>query len=812
MLKQEEECAMGTALIALFGILLPALTLCIELGNGMCAEAFFDPIPTLGHVLLVAMVPLANLAALIGASSSALRSRRLLLWLNAMAMGVSLVYAVAFLPITPIAVIAIIAMGMGFLPLSPLLALLCGAALRRRLLATPEPAPGASPPGPFRSPASLWLGGLLGALLVLVMEGTIALTLIGADMASSDSRATRARGMGLLRRLGNRSELLRMCYRDSARRGGFLIDGGGSMSMSSAVVPHISSAEAQKVYFRVTGQPYNSQPPPHGVRQAAFADFDFDPDVGGQAVAGRRKGLSLDSSRIDVQMHPDAAVAYLEWTMVFQNARPEQREARAQVLLPPGGVVSRVTLWVNGEPREAAFGGTAEVREAYQKVAVRQRRDPLLVTWAGVDRIMLQCFPVPPHGEMKIRLGITAPLSLAEAQTASRAQPGTAALRLPCFAERNFNIGSEEMHSLWIESDRPYLEVSEPLVSEWASEGRHVLRGSLSEDDLLSTKAVVRTVRSPEAALSWTPDPQDADKHVVQKVVAGKLSTMRRVVLVVDGSGAMAEHFDAIGEALAGLPANTELQVLVAGDEVLDVAEAAGAAWDPRQGELAEKLHALAGAGGCDNVRALLKALDLKGSASDDTAVVWVHAAQPVLLSSAAPLVQRLERGLSVPIHDVAVAAGPNRVAEELKGVASLQPLPRFSSLADDLRALLAGLVGKSTEYRLERARVQGPAPATPKSSSHVARLWAAGEVAALAGSGKPGDRAAAVKLAVAHQLVTPVTGAVVLETQQQYEDSKLRPVDPDATPKIPEPGTLALLLAALPALLWWAWRRRTRG
>jgi hypothetical protein len=592
-----------------------------------------------------------------------------------------------------------------------------------------------------------------------------------------------------------------------------LIDGGGSMSMSSAVVPHISSAEAQKVYFRVTGQPYNSQPPPHGVRQAAFADFDFDPDVGGQAVAGRRKGLSLDSSRIDVQMHPDAAVAYLEWTMVFQNARPEQREARAQVLLPPGGVVSRVTLWVNGEPREAAFGGTAEVREAYQKVAVRQRRDPLLVTWAGVDRIMLQCFPVPPHGEMKIRLGITAPLSLTDGpQTASQGQPTTAALRLPCFAERNFNVSSEEMHSLWIESDRPYLEVSEPLVSERASEGRHVLRGSLSEDDLLSTKAVVRTARSPEAAVSWTPDPQDAGKHVVQKVVASKPNSKRWVVLVVDGSGAMAEHFEAIGEALVGLPADMELHVLVVGDEVVDISEAAGAAWDPREGDLGERLHALAGVGGCDNVRALLKALDLKGSASADTVIVWVHAAQPVLLSSTAPLVQRLERGVPVPIHDVAVAAGPNRVAEELKGVASLQPLPRFSSLADDLRSLLAGLAGRSTEYRVERIRVQGPAPATPKSSSHVARLWAAGEVAALARSGKPGDRGEAVKLAVAHQLVTPVTGAVVLETQQQYEDSKLRPVDPDATPKIPEPGTLALLLAALPALLWWAWRRRTRG
>ncbi len=96
----------------------------------------------------------------------------------------------------------------------------------------------------------------------------------------------------------------------------------------------------------------------------------------------------------------------------FRNQHEwSQREARAQVLLPPGGVVSRVTLWVNGEPREAAFAGRGEVRAAYQQVAVQQRRDPVLVTMSGPDRVLVQCFPIQPNGgTMKIRLGITVPL------------------------------------------------------------------------------------------------------------------------------------------------------------------------------------------------------------------------------------------------------------------------------------------------------------------------------------------------------------------------------------------------------------------
>lgn len=56
---------MGTALIVLFGILLPAVTLAIELSSGMCAEVFFDPVATPLHVALVALVPVDNLAVLL---------------------------------------------------------------------------------------------------------------------------------------------------------------------------------------------------------------------------------------------------------------------------------------------------------------------------------------------------------------------------------------------------------------------------------------------------------------------------------------------------------------------------------------------------------------------------------------------------------------------------------------------------------------------------------------------------------------------------------------------------------------------------
>jgi hypothetical protein len=97
------------------------------------------------------------------------------------------------------------------------------------------------------------------------------------------------------------------------------------------------------------------------------------------------------------------------------------------------------------------------------------------------------------------------------------------------------------------------------------------------------------------------------------------------------------------------------------------------------------------------------------------------------------------------------------------------------------------------------------------RTSDHLVRLWAAQEVERLLAVGKPEARAEAVKLAAHHQIVTAVTGAVVLETQAQYDAAGLTPVDPASVPTIPEPATIilsAIVLLAL-ALMQFLSRRR---
>jgi hypothetical protein len=49
------------------------------------------------------------------------------------------------------------------------------------------------------------------------------------------------------------------------------------------------------------------------------------------------------------------------------------------------------------------------------------------------------------------------------------------------------------------------------------------------------------------------------------------------------------------------------------------------------------------------------------------------------------------------------------------------------------------------------------------------------------------------------YQLVTPVSGAVVLETMEQFERFGLEPVDPETTPDIiPEPGVCMLMVGCV--------------
>lgn len=274
--------------------------------------------------------------------------------MNALAIGIASFYTLLFLPLLPISVLAILAMGLGLCSLSPLFALIATIMLRHQLrdIITKE-----APVRGYR----LWTGIAAGIALLTAIELPTAITRLGLEMANSSSRAVSTRGVRLLRRYGSEEFLLRACY----QRSGVMTD---LVSLIIALGKPVQPDDARKIYHRVTGRPFNSVPPPKLVGTRRDWDFDFDSDQGGEIVGGGVKDLSLVSSRLDGSLEAEAALAYVEWTLVFRNDSAWQREARAQIALPTGGVVSRLTLWVNGEEREAAFAGRGKVREAYQEV------------------------------------------------------------------------------------------------------------------------------------------------------------------------------------------------------------------------------------------------------------------------------------------------------------------------------------------------------------------------------------------------------------------------------------------------------------
>jgi len=763
------------AFIALFGVVLPVAGLLFESITGMCRKIFFDPLPTQFHFILYATIPLANgrlLQAL--ARGEALPPRWA--WLHAFSAGVAIFYSLVFLPISPIAAIAVFALGIGLLGLSPMFAVLCVILARKALKA-----------GSGQPAGKLWKGIALAFLVLLAIDAPSTVTRIGMQMAASESVETRLRGIQLLRKAGDEDLMLRLCYQQSGQATDLL----GTLFTSQI---ESDTQRARTTFYQVTGTVFNSRPAPvlHSVREWESA---FDDDQGGAGVGQRVNDVALVGSRMDGSIDTNAALGYMEWTMDFHNKSPSQQEGRAEVVLPPGAVVSRATLWIDGEEREAAFGSRAKVREAYGKV-VSQRRDPLLVTTSGNDRVLVQLFPIPPSGNMKIRLGVTVPMA--------PPRQGAMHFQLPAFSERNFDLAPSLRHAVWFESGTP-LKGSPGLGAESGPRGLFAVRGEVAEPSPAQPMHSIWAPGARPAALAWSVDEKGDDgKVVVQELSEAPVTPPQRVAVVIDGSLSMQRRKRQLLEALASLPQNIEIALVFCGDEKPSLFFHNSA----NSLRTREYLAQLDFVGGRDNSDALAAAWDWAGMSSRG-AIVWIHGPQPLASQSTGALWQRFERRASqVAFYDLALERGPNEITQQLKGI---NAVPTLGSVSDDLRKLFSQWQPGTKQTVMLRERRSGSSgssslPQSSRTSQHLVRLWAADEVAAL--SADPARNMAAVTLATHYQLVTPVSGAVVLETREQYKDAGLEPVPPGSVPTIPEPETWAMILVAT---LMLAWHRRSR-
>ncbi len=728
-------------LLVVFGVVLPAAAFVTELSTRMCSEIGVDPMPTWMHGALVASVPLANLLLFLAVKDEKGRDST---WLRALAgftIIVSVMYAILFAPLSFFGIVLAClffwyfgAGLIGLLPCAPFFAFLTALILRQRL---------AKGPG-------FWRGAFAALAVFAVLFADSGLMAYGVRLARSSDPATSARGIRLCR-ISTQKDVLKELCRGYSR--------GPTLSLSKIVAGRepLSREDGERIYYRVTGEDPSVALARWWSRGRRGISWDM--ITGGEKIGGELEGLSMKGSAWETTLDKVAGIGYGEWTMTFGNTWHSDREARMRIALPHGAVVSRVTLWINGEECEAAFGTRGQVRRAYESV-VRRNRDPLLVNVSGPDQVQVQCFPVPREGEMKIRIGVTIPMDVASGGKSAR-------LPAPAILERNFSVAN----------DLPGLPAAESVAFDnalpqrcyYAEDGFAALEGS----------AILQTAGQENG---WEP---------------------KRIAVVVDTSASMKDSMPAVLAELGNLPQGVEREYWIVGDETP-----------------AEPVARLDGGiecvGGRPNLRTLIKAAASLGARGESAALVWVHGPQPVADETGDALAAALNKAEKVRFFNVQVTEGPCPLVE------SLPHSERIVSLASEvLAARKAGDFGKTsiiasalngdglsvTREKVAKGEVPEDAPLATK---HLGRLWAAEETALLYRPGHPMTIKATQELALPWHIVTPVTGAVVLESQKQYEDNGLEQVNAESVPTVPEPSSVLCLAVALGVLLGvMAFRRR---
>ena len=736
----------------LLGVLLPLAAITFEISTAVCTN-FIDPMPAPAYVALLFAVPLCNAIAWCALKRDALAYSRWFAAAAGFSISVALFYTVLFAWILPFCLIGVIVLlpGLGLAPIASLAtAIRLGLAWKG-----------------FTGWRPVVWGAIAGTVALVVLAAPAIGLRAGAQLAGSEQGWIRDAGFSILRTDAVSQELLQSCeFNDGtdARNAIALLTGRGALTVD----------ESRSLYYRATGQSYDQQPISHWKRRAFL---QFDEQRGGDRVGRVSADVQLTTSQLDSRIDPRGATSYTEWTMNFHNSAATQQEARTEVALPPGSVVSRVTLWVNGEEREAAYGGSGQVRQAYESV-VRVRRDPLLVTSAGRDRVLVQCFPIQPAGDMKIRLGVTAPI-LPDGVS------DRGFVTFPSIVSSNF--GSREASWLWLESEKP-IQATAGKFQASDRGATHVLRGAVK----MSEPTIVQ-IAGLDWPATWTLDSAGGGAQAIeQRFTERAVEAPERVIVVLDGSSSTSALRQEITAALKTIPAGVQQQVLVA----------------TRSG-VSGYLPEAPWSGGIDAAPALDEALS-SAAGESGTAVGWIAGAQPVKMAAmprASQAIQRSQGGVRLA---VLATGGENVLLRDLNGLAGVEMIPRLGRPADDLRRYFRTWHVGTRERVVERRAV--PADAVPagavRASSHVVRLWAAEQAARTAET----DRGEAVKIASAHQIVTPWTGAVVLETLQQFQQNGLQPAQSGSTPSVtPEPRTWLLIGLGLLAVMAWRARSETR-
>lgn len=610
---------------------------------------------------------------------------------------------------------------------------------------------------------------------------------IAERMAASSRPQERQSGLELLRKVNPEKELKMECA--DARATG----------LPGLFIPVKSSTQHQ-LYFALTGKPY---------RDDNSSDISSMPDdyLSRHVVGPHMDGLSLLRSSLTGVVNSDTLTSTVSWTYVFKNDSALPTEARAEIALPRGAVITGMTEWNNGQATDSAFAATGKAESQYGNSINVTHCSPAMLTELGSGRVLMHCYPVNAGEELKIRATMVIPMKMDSIDSAS--------LVLPRFIATNFDIQGE--HAVRLHSAHALKSGVKGLKSGKSPSGQQVLSGTLENEQLNGSEMLLRAARpaslEPVAVLDPLSvqlrrevkkevKPQENQQVVVmidaskginsqldnvtrmlaqrkaaeQKAAAARkakepkesyiVESIQRVsapspkhlVVVVDGSQAVKENIDEIKKGLQSLPSNVPASLIIASQEEPKLMDAVSMT------DGLKNLTSVRYVGGQDNLQAVVKAAEIAGETVGG-AVLWIHGPQPVLNKE----IYIMAPYTATPsFYELSLGSGDTDTYEFFKNHSEIGPfnqVPRNTGTADDLSHFFARWKPGSSDYIVtyqETTEKPNCKILKDRQSLELLALHANEQCANLIANRKVG---LAAKLAVSYGLVTPVSCALISES-----------------------------------------------
>lgn len=767
-------------------VILPIIALYVELTDQACNNTFFDPIPTLTHIVLIAIIPIANLYLINQIRTIPVVNPRSAVLINGLSIGICLYYSLVFLQNAHLALIGVPIVTVfalacpplwtlwlgGWLYFTPMYALLAGIIIYSILCASVK----SYFPDYIQY---LRKGIVVGFTAVLIAGLPIDFTRWELSQIKSNPSKTKEI-VPLLRNFGDFKTMLRDCYTEERNTVSLLNFGG--------LLPQPNAHEMQDLVYRITGKDYSNFQSVEVKNQGYVANIvpslahqDFDTELTQDKLdkyigEPRWTNLALTSSTIDMSIDNQADLSHCDWTLSVKNDSNNTQEIRAIITTSPGSVISSFKIWVDDKERQTAFCRTDVAVKAYNRHS-KVKKNPGIISMLDPDRYYISCGPVDSGKTRKIRIGISSPLIIDNKYQAKVFVPQ---IQTCNFTEEEPNIQARSQSAL----------VSDLAALHPSSNDSNTICGKPSNGEIYRSISI---------------SPQDFGKHTItyryditdnigsaspdrnskiwQRASLQKVVNIDNLLVVIDGSQSMSNHIEDIFDALNSIPKSTKIKWVIASAET----DNSFHEFTNDPSKIAQ--IKLAFAGGQDNSATLAKTINHSRTLAN-SAVLWIHDRQPIFNNELAKVA--LISGSNRPqLYELEIGNENNIFYSPVEKCTSVVSIP----YKDSIKTSLIGLPNewkKNAEF-FEYTRIKKESnpfpdmtgwPIVPAPDDLIS-LWAYQKVLGLIAKD---DIQEAENLAVKYHIVTPVSSAVALD--KSADEKQTIQKETFFIPVVPEPPT----------------------